>query len=201
MLLIRYLAAISLLLSVVVLHHKRRAAWSHALRLWAPVTVWYAASAVTFSSALRLVKVTQVAPIAYLYPAIAALIGAVFHHGPFGRSRLASVCCSIAGSARIFGILSMSAVAIGVRLLAVATAVTSGSTTSPRDYDIAPGRTVRGSALIQGTVVLTSAGSLVILPAVLLTGSRAPSRLPAAATARASSPSAACSRSCSSSPA
>ena len=82
LLFIRYIAAVLLLVPVVLLRRKRGALWTGALLLWAPAAVWYVTSAITFWSALRLGNVTQVAPVAYLYPAIVAVIGAVPFSSP-----------------------------------------------------------------------------------------------------------------------
>jgi drug/metabolite transporter (DMT)-like permease len=164
LLFIRYIAAVLLLVPVVLLRRKRGALWTGALLLWAPAAVWYVTSAITFWSALRLGNVTQVAPVAYLYPAIVAIIGAVFHHERLGGARMTSIVCAIAGSALIFGVPSTSSAALGARLLSVGTAVTAAL------YYIAAGQAVRRSDPVQGTVILTSVGALVMLPAMLITG-------------------------------
>ena len=73
---------------------------------WVALGAVYLLAAVSFWVALKLGNVTLVAPIAYLYPALVALIGAVLFHERLSRTRLAAIVCAIAGSALIFGLPS-----------------------------------------------------------------------------------------------
>ena len=162
----RYLAA-SVLLVPLAFAHRRRGAEPVRLRRWLLLSLVYLGSAFTFWAAISYGKVTEVAPIGYLYPALVALVGVAFAGERLGRLGVLAFACAAVGSSLIFGVPS-SGGSLAAKLLAVATAVFTAV------YYVLAGRFARAGQELQGTAIMCLSCGLVMLALVPVAGLELP---------------------------
>lgn len=157
----RYAASTAVMVPLAVASRRRGAPVVTRGRLLA-FALAYVASATAYFGALQLGRVTDVAPLVFLYPAMVALVGVVALGEAHDRRRVLAIALAVAGSACIFGAPTAEDGDLPAKALALVAAMGSAA------YFLVGARGFALGSSLQGVAALSALGALVYLPAVAL---------------------------------
>jgi drug/metabolite transporter (DMT)-like permease len=158
---VRYAASTAVMVPLALASRRRGAPVVTRGRLLA-FALAYVASATAYFGALQLGRVTDVAPLVFLYPAMVALVGIVAFGESRDRRRMLAVALGVAGSACIFGAPSAGDGEILAKALALLAAMGSAA------YFLVGARGFALGSSLQGVAALCALGALIYLPALAL---------------------------------
>ena len=141
---------------------RRRAAQTVTRGRLVALALAYVASATAYFGALQLGRVTDVAPLVFLYPAMVALVGIAALGEAADRRRLLGVALAVAGSACIFGAPTAGEGGLAAKALGLVAAMGSAA------YFLVGSRGFALGSSMQGVAALCALGALVYLPALAL---------------------------------